>query len=75
MYRYIIISDYADDTRWTLLCPGNYILTMPSMTFPYNIDKTTTAIITTNLMVLLSLLPTMIRSSLLLVNTLHPLTS
>ena len=37
-YGYII-TDYADGIRWTLLCPGNYILTMPSMTLPYNIDK------------------------------------
>ena len=35
-YGYII-SEHADGTRWTLLCPGNCILTMPSMTFPYNI--------------------------------------
>ena len=72
----LIISEHADGTRWILLCPGNYILTMPSMTRPYNIN--------TNdnnnhhyksLMVLLSLLPTMIQSSLLLVNTLHTLPS
>ena len=38
MYGYII-TDYADGNRWTMLCPGNLILTMPSMMFPYNIDK------------------------------------
>ena len=57
----LIISEHADGTRWTLLCPGNYILSMPSMTFTYKIlITTTTTIITTNLV-----------SSLLLVNTRH----
>ena len=23
-------------TRWTLLCPSNFIITVPAMTFPYN---------------------------------------
>ena len=37
-YGYII-TDYADGNRWTMLCPSNLILTMPSLTFPNNTDN------------------------------------
>ena len=38
-YGYII-TDYADGNCWSImLCPGNLILSMPSMTFPYNIEN------------------------------------
>ena len=37
-YGYII-TDYADGNRWSMLCPGNLILSMPALTFPYNIES------------------------------------
>ena len=37
-YGYII-TDYADGNRWSMLCPGNLILSMPSLTFPYTQEK------------------------------------
>ena len=37
-YGYII-TDYAYGNRWSMLCPGNLILSMPSLTFPFNIEN------------------------------------
>ena len=34
-----IITDYAEGNRWSMLCPGNLILSMPALTYPYNIEK------------------------------------
>ena len=31
-YGYII-TNYADGSRWSMLCPGNLILSMPALTF------------------------------------------
>ena len=33
-YGYII--RVSTTGRWTLLCPGNYVISMPAMTYPYN---------------------------------------
>ena len=37
-YGYII-TDYTEGNRWSMLCPGNLILSMPALTYPYNIEN------------------------------------